>query len=101
MGSFCLLRDYELTVILSPDIAEEDVQAAIDRVHNGITSRGGEVVSVDAWGRRRLAYPIKRKLEGSYFISQIRLEPDREREFEQALNISEEVLRHLVVIAGS
>jgi small subunit ribosomal protein S6 len=93
------LRDYELVVVLSPDIRDDEVPASIERVQQAITGRGGEIVDVNHWGRRRLAYPIKRHLEGNYVVSQIRLDPDRVSDLEQNLRISEDVLRHMIVKA--
>ena len=52
------------------------------------------------WGRRRLAYPIKRHLEGNYVVSQIKLDPTQVPDLETNLRISEEVIRHLIVKAG-
>ena len=52
------MRDYELVIIISPDVAEEDIPATIDRVSEFVTSRGGEITGVDRWGKRRLAYPV-------------------------------------------
>jgi len=94
------LREYELVVILSPELAEEDVPAAIDRVSQLIADRGGVVTDVDRWGRRKLAYPIKKHLEGNYLVTQVRLDPNRTSDVEAALRISEEVLRHLLVRVG-
>jgi len=94
------LRDYELIVILSPELAEEDVPAAIDRLSQLIADRGGEVKDVNRWGRRKLAYPIKKHVEGSYLITQVRLDPNRASDVEAGLRISEEVLRHLLVRVG-
>lgn len=91
------MRDYELTVVISPDVAEEDVPAAIERLTTAVSSRGGEVLDVRQWGRRRLAYPIKRHTEGNYLITQIKLDPERAHELESGFAISEEVLRHLLV----
>jgi small subunit ribosomal protein S6 len=91
------LRDYELVVILSPEIGDDSITASIDRVHNGITSRGGEIVDVNHWGRRRLAYPIKRHMEGNYVVSQVKMDPAQVPAFESALRISEEVIRHMVI----
>lgn len=95
------MKDYELTVILDPEIADENVPATLERIHTTITARGGEVVETDSWGRKRLAYPIRRRLEGNYFLSKVRMDPASERELERALNISEDVLRHMVIVAGS
>ena len=93
-------RDYELVVILSPEIADDVVGESLDRLSQNVTGRGGEVVDVNHWGRRRLAYPIKSHFEGNYVISQIKLEPARVAELESSLRISEEVLRHMIIQAG-
>jgi small subunit ribosomal protein S6 len=94
------LRDYELVVILSPELAEDDVPAAIDRLSQFIADRGGEVKEINRWGRRKLAYPIKKHLEGDYLVTQVKLEPGRTSDIEAGLRISEEVLRHLLVRVG-
>jgi small subunit ribosomal protein S6 len=94
------LRDYELVVILSPEIGDDVVSESLDRLNQGITSRGGEVVEVNHWGRRRLAYPISRHFEGNYVVSQIKMDPATVPDFEGSLRISEEVIRHLIVKAG-
>ena len=94
------MREYELVVILSPELAEEDVPAAIDRLSQLIADRGGEVKDVDRWGRRKLAYPIKKHLEGNYLVTQVKLDPNRTSDVEAALRISEEVVRHLLVRVG-
>ena len=94
------LRDYELMVILSPDVGDDVINESLERLNQGITSRGGEVVDVNHWGRRRLAYPINRHLEGNYVVSQIKLDPAEVPGLEGSLRISEEVIRHMIVKAG-
>ena len=94
------LRDYELMVILSPDVGDDVINESLERLNQGITSRGGEVVDVNHWGRRRLAYPINRHLEGNYVVSQIKLDPTEVPGLEGSLRISEEVIRHMIVKAG-
>ena len=94
------LRDYELVVILSPEIGDDVISESLERLNQGITGRGGEVVEVNHWGRRRLAYPIRRHFEGNYVVSQIKLDPTEVPAFEGSLRISEEVIRHLIVKAG-
>jgi small subunit ribosomal protein S6 len=91
------LRDYELMVILSPEVGDDVIEGSLERLSQGVTSRGGEVVEVNHWGRRRLAYPIDRHFEGNYVVSQIKLDPAEVPGMEAALRISEEVLRHLVI----
>ncbi len=94
------LRDYEMVVILSPEIGDDVIGESLDRLSQRITSLGGEVVDVNHWGRRRLAYPIRRHLEGNYVISQVKLDPDQIPDLESNLRISEEVIRHMIVKAN-
>jgi small subunit ribosomal protein S6 len=87
-----------LVVIITPEVAEDEVEGAVDRlVRRPIETRGGEIDDVNLWGRRKLAYPIRRQLEGNYVVTQLRLEPRQTRELEQGLLLSEEVIRHLLI----
>jgi small subunit ribosomal protein S6 len=94
------LRDYELIVVLSPEIGDDVIESSIEKVQQSVTSRGGEIKEVKHWGRRRLAYPIQRHMEGNYVESQVRLDPEQISSLEANLRISEEVIRHLIVKAG-
>ncbi len=91
------LRDYELVVVFSPEVAEEALEAAIGKVSQFITERGGAVSTVEQWGRRKLAYPIKHFMEGSYVLSRFQMRPQLAKELEKNLQISEEVIRSLLV----
>lgn len=91
------MHQYELVTILSPQLGEEELPAAVDRITGFITGRGGEVKDVDQWGRRRLAYPIDRFNEGTYVVTQLALDAPRAAELEANLRISEDVIRHLMV----
>ncbi len=93
------LREYEMVVILSPEIGDDVVGESLERLQQNITTRGGEVTDVNHWGRRRLAYPIKRHFEGNYVVSQIKLDPTQVPDLEGSLRISEEVIRHLIIRA--
>jgi len=93
------LRDYEMVVILSPEIGDDVIGESLERLSQSVTSRGGEIVDVNHWGRRRLAYPIKRHIEGNYVVSQVKLDPETVPELESNLRISEEVIRHMIVRA--
>ncbi len=90
-------RDYELVVVLSPDVAEDRSEAVIGKVSQLITERGGSLSTVDQWGRRKLAYPIKHFTEGDYVLARFTMTPRFTKELEANLQISEEVLRHLLV----
>jgi len=91
------LRDYEMVMIISPDVAEEEVPGTIEKVGQFITGRGGEVAEVNRWGRRKLAYPIKRYTEGDYVLTQFKLDPTQVAGLEASMELMEEVIRHLVV----
>jgi len=90
------LRRYELMLVLRPDAPDEQVQAVLDRVTRAIAAAEGQIVKVSPWGRRRLAYPIGQFREGSYFIVVFDSPPEALVELERGLNITEEVMRHLI-----
>jgi small subunit ribosomal protein S6 len=83
-------------LVLRPDAPDEQVQAVLDRVTRAIAAAEGQIVKVSPWGRRRLAYAIGQHREGSYFIVQFDAPSAAVLELERGLNISEEVMRHLV-----
>ena len=94
-------RDYELVFIISPEVEDGALDATIDNVSQLITGKGGTISDVERWGKRRLAYPIKHFLEGSYVLSRFKMKPVLSKELEANLQISEEILRHLLIKMGS
>ena len=90
------MRRYELMLVLRPDTPDEQVQALLDRATRQIAAAGGQIVKVSPWGRRRLAYPIGQYREGSYFLVLFDAPSTAVLELERSLNITEEVMRHLV-----
>ena len=90
------MRRYELMLVLRPDTADDRVQQILDRTTRGIAAGDGQIVKVSPWGRRRLAYPIAGYREGSYFIVAFDAPSEAIDELERGLNITEEVMRHLV-----
>ena len=90
------MRRYELMLILRPDVADDKAQAVIDRTTRQVSAGGGQIVKVAPWGRRRLAYQIDRFREGSYHIVLFEAPAGVIAELERGLQITEEVLRHLV-----
>lgn len=93
-------RDYELVLIISPEITDDVLDTTIDKVSQFITERGGTVSEVERWGKRKLAYPIKHSIEGSYVLARFKWNPALIKELEANLRISEEVLRHLLIKLG-
>jgi small subunit ribosomal protein S6 len=91
------VRDYELMVVLDPNLDESAIEALNTRIQSLVTQRGGTVDSVDIWGRKRLAYPIARFRDGFYILNRVSLPPTAAVEIERALKLTEAVIRHLLV----
>ena len=91
------LRDYELVLIISPEVSEEGFEATLNNVSQLISGNGGAVSHVEQWGKRKLAYPIEHFMEGSYVLTRFKMRPALSKELEAKLKISEEVLRHLLI----
>lgn len=92
------MRRYELMLLLSPDLEDDKLQAAVEKVTRAIVNGGGSLSKVSPWGKRRLAYDIGRHREASYFLIQFDIEPAQVREIERGMLITEEILRHLVTV---
>ena len=87
------MRRYELMVILDPDLEERTIAPSLDQFLGVIRQDGGSVEKVDVWGRRRLAYEIKHKVEGVYAVLDLTAEPATVKELDRQLNLNEAVLR--------
>jgi small subunit ribosomal protein S6 len=96
-GGFALMRNYEVMVILDPDLEERTVAPSLDQYLNLVRKEGGSVETVDVWGRRRLAYEIKKKAEGIYAVIQLSAEPATVKELDRQLGLNESVLRTKVI----
>ncbi len=91
------MRHYELMVILDPDLEERTVAPSLDRYLSLVTKDGGTVDNVDIWGRRRMAYEIKKRAEGIYAVVDLHAEPATVKELDRQLTLNESVLRTKVV----
>ncbi|HWO94028.1 MAG TPA: 30S ribosomal protein S6 [Dehalococcoidia bacterium] len=91
------MRQYELVLVLRPDLEDELIERTLERVGNAIRNTGGEVTQTDHWGRRRLAYPIDRQMEGYYVVEQLRLDGQQASSVEGSVRLTEEIMRHLLV----
>ena len=87
------LRQYELMIILDPEIEERTVAPSLDKYLTVITTEGGSVDKVDIWGRRRLAYEIQKKSEGIYAVVNFTATPATAKELDRQLGLNEVVLR--------
>ena len=91
------MRNYELMVILDPDLEERTVQPSLETYLNLVTQDGGSVESIDVWGRRRLAYEVDKNTEGIYAVVSLSAEPATVKELDRQLGLNESVLRTKVM----
>src|SRR3954467_10003103 len=91
------VRAYEVMVILDPSLEERTVEPSLDKYLNVIRKDGGSVESVDIWGRRRMAYEIKKNQEGIYAVINLNAEPDSVKELDRQLTLNESILRTKVI----
>jgi small subunit ribosomal protein S6 len=95
------MRQYELMVILDPETEERTVDKTMDKFLTVVKNDGGTVDNVDIWGRRRLAYDIKKKSEGIYVVVKMTAEPATAQELDRQLNLSESVMRTKLLRPGA
>jgi small subunit ribosomal protein S6 len=91
------LNDYEVALIIRPEVEDEGQEAIIDRLSQILTADGGQVTNVEKWGRRRLAYPINKVNEGIYYFIQGQFSAPVLSELERNAKLSEDILRHMVI----
>ena len=91
------MREYDLVAIIDPEVDEEGISEITDKISKFISDRGGVVDRVDNWGKRRLAYPVKKFMEGNYMSTRFKLEVGLIKEFEAEVRALGNVLRYLVV----
>jgi small subunit ribosomal protein S6 len=91
------MRDYEITVIVHPDLDETAFGEIIERIKGWITGSEGTVSNVDVWGKRKLAYEIRKKNEGQYVLLHAQMAPSFCTELERNMRLTEPIMRFLVV----
>jgi small subunit ribosomal protein S6 len=92
------MREYELVFIVHPDLDENATNEVVERVKGWITEAGGTIEKVDPWGKRKLAYPIRKQNEGQYFLFKTQLSPSFVVELERNLRFIEPVMRFLFTV---
>ena len=95
------MRQYELMVILDPETEERTVDKTMDKFLTVVKNDGGTVDNVDIWGRRRLAYDIKKKSEGIYAVVNMTAEPATAKELDRQLGLNESVMRTKLLRPGA
>ena len=90
------MRNYEIAYIADPDLDEASLTALEEKVQAWVTAEGGSVTKVDRWGRRKLAYPLRKRTDGHYVFIFAALPPRAGVNIERSLRLSEQVLRFLI-----
>lgn len=92
------MNNYELMVIIHPDLDEEATNQALDKIKDWIAKAGGKIEKIDNWGKRRLAYEIQKQNEGVYFLHYVSMPASAVAELEKNLRILEPVMRFMIVV---
>ncbi len=93
------MHNYELVCIIHPDLDENAFKGVIEKVSNWVTESGGTVDKLDVWGRRRMAYSIRKQREGQYAVLNISMPPAATAELERNLRFQENILRSMLTVA--
>lgn len=94
------MRKYELVCVIQPDLDEAAFNGVLDRVKGWVTESGGSVDKVDVWGKRKMAYQIRKHREGSYVLFNLSLAPATIAALEQNIRYTETVMRHVLTLVA-
>ena len=94
------MRSYELIFIVHPELDEAAFVELVERVKGWVGEDGGKVEKIDLWGKRRLAYPIRKQKEGQYVMMVTQMDPSTGARLERNLRLLEPVLRFSVIAQG-
>lgn len=92
-----VMCSYETLFVVRPDLGEEATEAVVNKFTSLIADNGGAVEAVNAWGKRRLAYPIEKINEGYYVLVNFKSEPTLPLELNRVFGITDEIMRYIVV----
>ncbi|MDD2695177.1 MAG: 30S ribosomal protein S6 [Anaerolineales bacterium] len=92
------MREYELVVIVQPDLDENAFGEVVNRIKGWISEGGGQVSKVDVWGKRRMTYSIRKQNEGQYVLFNMSMEPATTAQLERNLRLLEPVMRFLITV---
>lgn len=92
------MRSYELVFIVHPDLEDNPIKDLIEQVKGWITDSGGTVSNVDIWGKRKLAYPIRKQSEGQYVLIHGEMDPDITAQMERNFRLTEPIMRFLITL---
>ncbi len=94
------MRKYELICVIQPDLDETAFNGVVEKVKSWISDSGGSVDKVDVWGRRKLAYIIKKQREGQFVLLNMTMNPTATAELQRNLRYQETLLRHMLSVVA-
>lgn len=92
------MRKYEIIFIAQPDLDEENLNAVIEKIKGWIADDKGEVVSVDNWGKKRMAYRIRKQRDGQYILITANMEPASVKNLSQNMRFVESIMRSMITV---
>ncbi len=92
------MRKYEIIFIAQPDLDEENLNNVIEKIKGWVAEGKGEVVSVDNWGKRKLAYRIRKQREGQYVLINANMEPASVKSLSQNMRFVESIMRSMITV---
>ena len=92
------MRKYEIIFIAQPDLDEENLNSVIEKIKGWITDDKGEVVSVDNWGKKRMAYRIRKQRDGQYILITANMEPASVKNLSQNMRFVESIMRSMITL---
>ncbi|NIM94376.1 MAG: 30S ribosomal protein S6 [Anaerolineales bacterium] len=90
------MRNYELAYVADPELDEQSLASLEEKIKGWIEAAGGNVTGIDRWGRRRLAYPIRKRSDGFYVFFQVELPTTAGEDVERDLRLNEQILRYMI-----
>lgn len=94
------MRNYELMILFDPNLQEEDKKTLLEKIRETITANQGKVTKIDQWGKRKLAYQIKKFQEAFYVIIDFNLEPVNIANLENSIKFEEKIIRYLLILGS-
>lgn len=92
------MRNYEGVFILDPDLSQDSTKAAVGTLQDLVTKNGGRVDGLQEWGRRKLAYKIKKKQDGHYVLINFQIDSKATKKMQEMLRLNDQVLRYLLIV---
>lgn len=92
------MRTYELMILIDPNLQDEERKALLDKVHQTITAANGKIIKTNQWGKRKLAYQIKKFPEAFYVVIDFELQPEQIANLENSIRFEEKIIRYLLVL---